>query len=599
MNSRVIQLLNDLIDDLTKRHPPRHEFKISNINNVIGYLTQNDIMIHEQSIHKIKTLTSKLKSSRIKIGKIEDIFNIIQNCNIHCEYQLSSETDSDDNNEIVNNTKKSKYIIESSSEEGESSSDEDCEYQSSIKKSTCLIESSSDEEEDYDNNILSQEMIKNTVSKKNYEKIHSITEINELVKSIIKESIPNYITISGEVSNISIHNGNVYLYLKDKSSRIKGIIWKSNNRNIELQNGDKVKVVGKMDLFLRSGEYQIIIYSIKKLGLGDNHLDNEKIKQELEKKGYFDEKYKKPIKTYNQRIGIVSSTEAAGYRDMLHKIRSKNKWVKLYISPTSVQGKDCPNEVALAIKRLQSYPLDVIIVARGGGSKEDLAWFDDIKIVNAIFKSKIPIITGIGHEKDTSLADLVADYCCITPTAAAEKVTFDSQDILHNIQNYKENILNQYSNQLLRYLNYNNDLMTNNIESYSKKLLKKIETYKESIRKSMNIIINNYEQRLTLTHYQLKDYYLNKLRIIPNQYRVLLHKKISQELDKYKESLLKNEMSLKKEDPKNMFKSGFIMIENSNGEQINNIDKLMNHHDNHLKLYFNAKEYCLVKISKV
>lgn len=263
---------------------------------------------------------------------------------------------------------------------------------------------------------------------------YTVTEVTELLTESIDAHpvLGGPLVVQGELSNVKRSSrGHVYFTLKDEDSALNGILWAStvNRLTFELKNGLEVFLTGRLEIYRPSGTYSIVGSKIEPVGIGALQLAFLQIKARLEAEGLFMEEFKKPLPEFPERIGIVTSSTGAVIHDMLRVIRRKNPLVHVLLAPVKVQGEGAAQELANAIRELNhpSYCLDVLIVARGGGSFEDLFCFSEEPAVRAIFESRIPVVTGIGHEPDFSLSDATADYSASTPTAAAELVTPDIQ----------------------------------------------------------------------------------------------------------------------------------------------------------------------------
>ncbi|MGE0200286.1 MAG: exodeoxyribonuclease VII large subunit [Candidatus Melainabacteria bacterium] len=243
------------------------------------------------------------------------------------------------------------------------------------------------------------------------------------------------VVVQGELTNVKRSSrGHIYFTLKDESAAINGILWASQALRLkfDLEDGLEVFLTGNLEIYARSGTYSIVAKKLEPVGVGALQLAFQKIKEKLEAEGLFKEAYKQPIPDFVTRIGIVTSKTGAVIHDMLRVIRRKNPWVNVLIYPVKVQGDGAAEEIAAAVTELNrpEYALDVIIVARGGGSFEDLFCFSEEAPVRAIFNATVPVVTGIGHEPDYALCDAVADYSASTPTAAAEAVVPDAGQLL-------------------------------------------------------------------------------------------------------------------------------------------------------------------------
>ena len=245
--------------------------------------------------------------------------------------------------------------------------------------------------------------------------------------------------IKGEISNFKNSKGHFYFTLKDEKSRIAAVIFNSAARKVdfEIVDGMQVLVSGRISVFETTGTYQIYVDSIEQDGLGNLYLEYEKLKKKLSEKGWFDDKYKKNLPKFPKRVGIITAPRGAAIRDILSTIKRRYPICETYLFPTLVQGQGAKESIVKQIETAQNYDLDVIICGRGGGSIEDLWAFNEECVAEAIFKSKIPIISAVGHEIDFTIADFVADKRAATPTGAAEIAVPNYVDIINLINQYK------------------------------------------------------------------------------------------------------------------------------------------------------------------
>lgn len=277
----------------------------------------------------------------------------------------------------------------------------------------------------------------------------SVSELSDSIKNLIEENF-GYIRVRGEIGRVSIPaSGHIYFDLKDTDSVISGIIWKGNSKNLQIQPEEGLEVIctGKVTTYKGQSKYQIIVDKVQPAGLGALMALLEKRKKILADEGLFSENLKKDIPYLPRVIGVITSPTGSVIRDIIHRIRDRFP-VHIIVWPVRVQGETCPNEV---VEALNGFDLinqsgipspDVIIVARGGGSIEDLWGFNDEKVVRAVSRSKIPVISAIGHETDTTLIDLVSDLRAPTPTAAAEKAVPVRIDLINNINDLNTRLKN-------------------------------------------------------------------------------------------------------------------------------------------------------------
>ncbi len=286
----------------------------------------------------------------------------------------------------------------------------------------------------------------------------TVTELTRYLEALIGRDplLSRPIPVRGELSNVKHSSrGHVYLTLKDATASLSGVIWASTARLLPftLEDGLEVDVVGTLEIYPPNGTYSIKIQRIMPVGTGSLQLAFQQLKEKLTAEGLFLEEYKKPLPSFPLKIGIVTSRTGAVIHDMLRVIRRKNPLVDVLLHPVKVQGEGAALEISTAVKELNhpSYGLDLLIVARGGGSLEDLFCFSEEPVVRAIFASQVPVVTGIGHEPDFSLADAAADYSASTPTAAAEHAVPDIARMQGDLNLLREHLTTEMQRYLLFY----------------------------------------------------------------------------------------------------------------------------------------------------
>lgn len=271
----------------------------------------------------------------------------------------------------------------------------------------------------------------------------TVSEITRLIKQQIEENFSS-VSIVGEISNFKAHSsGHWYFTLKDSDAQISCTMWRGVNNYVFFspQDGMKVTISGRITVYPPRGNYQIEVRAMQPAGIGELQLAFEKLKDKLQREGLFDQERKKEIPQFPMKIGIVTSVGAAALKDMLSVAKRRFPLTELFIAPCKVQGGDAAESIAESIKLLNKLnEVEVIVVARGGGSLEDLWAFNEETVAYAIHKSKIPIVTGIGHEIDFTIADFVADYRAATPTAAMEILTPEKQELENLIHNFDDAI---------------------------------------------------------------------------------------------------------------------------------------------------------------
>jgi len=276
--------------------------------------------------------------------------------------------------------------------------------------------------------------------------ILTVSELTQEIKDILEMKFPD-IWVEGEISNLRIPpSGHIYFTLKDDFSQIRAVLFKMQARTLRfvLEDGLYVICRGRVSLYEKRGEYQLILEDIEPQGIGALQLAFLQLKDRLEKEGLFDPARKKLIPVVPQTIGIVTSPTGAVIRDMLHIIHRRFENVHILLNPVRVQGEGASLEIAKAIEDFNKWMnVDVIIVGRGGGSLEDLWPFNEEIVARAIYHSKIPIISAVGHETDYTISDFVADLRAPTPSAAAELVVKDKREVKNTLHYLEERLGNQ------------------------------------------------------------------------------------------------------------------------------------------------------------
>lgn len=265
---------------------------------------------------------------------------------------------------------------------------------------------------------------------KGMKRIYSVGQVNTYIKNMFAQDFMlGKISIKGEVSNCKYHgSGHIYFSLKDASGTIAAVMFAGNRKNglkFRMRDGDNVVVTGSVEVYERDGRYQLYARQIELDGAGALFLRFEALKQELAQMGMFAPEYKRPIPKYIRRLGIVTAPTGAAIQDIRNISRRRNPFVQLILYPAQVQGDGAAASIVNGIHALERLAVDTIIVGRGGGSIEDLWAFNEEIVARAIFACTVPIISAVGHETDTTIADYVADLRAPTPSAAAELAVYD------------------------------------------------------------------------------------------------------------------------------------------------------------------------------
>jgi len=348
---------------------------------------------------------------------------------------------------------------------------------------------------------------------KNDKQILTVSELTKEIRRTLEESFEQ-VSVIGEISNFKSHvSGHWYFSLKDADAVINCTMWKGFNQYVFFtpQDGMKIIVNGKLTVYPPRGSYQLDIRSVKPAGLGELQEAFEKLKKKLEAEGLFDEKFKKPIPVFPRKIGIVTAIDGAAFRDMTSVAKRRFPIAEIVIVPARVQGSGAAESIVKGIKRLNDYPdIDVIIIARGGGSIEDLWAFNEEIVARAIFKSKIPIISGVGHEVDFTIADYVSDLRAPTPSVTMEIATPDINDIENFIIdflskssiNIEEVIEEKIADLTSLYNSYGFRLPMEILNRKSQQVDMSINSIVQSIEKSSMI----YDKKISLLSKSLEAY---------------------------------------------------------------------------------------------
>ena len=268
--------------------------------------------------------------------------------------------------------------------------------------------------------------------------VFTVTEINRHIRNVIESNIPGMF-VEGEVSNFTRHSsGHMYFSLKDEKSTLRCVFFKSHNLylNFKPKNGDKVICSGKISVYEKGGSYQLNVSRMMPSGIGELQLKFEALKEKLKQEGLFDAQHKKELPEFPESIGVVTSATGAAIQD-IRNVLSRRFPVNIYLFPATVQGDAAPSQIIKGIQYFnEEFPVDLLIIGRGGGSQEDLFCFNDEELARIIFTSQIPVISAVGHEIDFTISDFVADMRAPTPSAAAELAVPDRQDIQGQIKGY-------------------------------------------------------------------------------------------------------------------------------------------------------------------
>ena len=342
-------------------------------------------------------------------------------------------------------------------------------------------------------------------------KYFTISALNRAIKNMFEEKRElNNIHLKGEISNFKHHTrGHLYFTLKDDNSQISAIMFYGNAKSLQFEpvDGMKVLVAGKVSVYESSGTYQIYVNEMIEDGLGNLYLEFEKLKKKLEQEGLFKKEYKKEIPKFPNRIGIITAPTGAAIKDIISTIKRRFPIVETILFPSLVQGIDAKDDIVRNIKLANEYDLDVIILGRGGGSIEDLWAFNEECVARAIFESKIPIISGVGHEIDFTISDFVADLRAPTPTGAAEMCVPNKYDVIE--------LINQYKSRLIKGINTCIDFSSERLNSLKNSYILKNPM---SLYEKLEQNFDNLYERLIMVINSNVQYNIERLKHIKTSY---------------------------------------------------------------------------------
>lgn len=360
----------------------------------------------------------------------------------------------------------------------------------------------------------------------------TVSEVNNYIKKILdNDYILNNLVVRGEISNLKYHSsGHIYFSLKDSSSKINCVMFKSNCSNLDFRIEDGMQVIAnaRCSIYQGTGSLQLYIDKLEKEGLGELHIRFENLKKKLQEEGYFDIEHKKSIPVMPKRIGVVTSETGAVIRDIINVTKRRSSLVDIVLYPALVQGSGAYKTIIKGIKYFNNKKnVDTIIIGRGGGSLEELWNFNEEELAKEIFKSKIPIISAVGHEVDFTISDFVSDYRASTPSQAAEIAVPLESDIKKSIKDYENNI----NKIILDTLNYEKERL------------------------------NNYKKLMTSMSPQvtLSNCYIEIDRIGDKLNNIVLNK-----LDREKMKITSLNELLKAHNPINVLNKGFTIVQDEN-----------------------------------
>lgn len=400
----------------------------------------------------------------------------------------------------------------------------------------------------------------------------TVSSLNKyLQRKYVNDPYLKEIYLKGEVSNFKLHSsGILYFTIKDGNSQIDAI--KFDYDKNDFKDGDSVLVKGEINFYFPKGEHTFIVYEIKKDNIGELYKKFIKLKNKLENEGLFSSENKKKLKKINNNIGIISSSTGAALQDIKRTIYRRFPMANIKLYSCLVQGNNSSIDIVKKIKEASNDKNDVIIIARGGGSIEDLWSFNEEIVVKEIFNCKIPVVTGIGHENDITLSDYVADIRASTPTAAAEIVTPITLEELIRIIDYK---YEQMTSNIIKFFSNKKKCVNNLLNIYKIKKL-------DNILFNYDVKLNNRKDKLNLV---MDNLIYSRKALVDNNKFLLVNKNI---LSNKKNKLVILNKFLENNYPINILKKGYVIAENIKNEKIISIDNVFI--DDNIKLYLSDGE---------
>lgn len=413
--------------------------------------------------------------------------------------------------------------------------------------------------------------------------IYSVSELNAEIRDLIESNYAS-VWVEGEVSNLARPaSGHIYFSLKDDSGQIRCAMFRMSNRllKFKLENGMQVLVRARASLYETRGDFQLIVDYMEEAGAGLLRKQFEALKLKLSEEGLFDLEHKQDIPSLPQQIGVVTSSTGAAIRDILSVLKRRFPSIPVIIYPIPVQGEDAPPAIVkMLLKANQRNECDVLIVSRGGGSLEDLWAFNDEKVARAIFKSKIPVVCGVGHEVDITIADFVADVRAPTPSAAAELVSPDRDEWL--------NLIDQVGNRLFKTINLRLSNAKQQVQWLEKRIIhpqqrieriaQRLDELEQRLRHVFKIRHQSYFAKLVTLNTQLQRYNpshrIEKLLLQQSALQDRMNKAMRRQLEQARNKLNNLSRALDAISPLATLGRGYAIVKSSKGTIIKNATQL-------------------------
>lgn len=348
----------------------------------------------------------------------------------------------------------------------------------------------------------------------------SVSALNEQVKSLLEAHF-SYVEVVGEISRLTKHSsGHWYFTLKDENSSVSAVMYKINNQRLkfDIKDGLKVIIYARVSLYAPSGSYQLIVSSMRPDGEGELELAFKQLKERLADEGLFDINLKKPMPKIPKRIGLITSATSAALADMLRILNERYLLADIFIFNSLTQGENAPSSLIKALKKADSKGLDVIVLARGGGSLEDLWCFNDEALVREIYKAKTPVVSAVGHEIDFVMTDFVADMRAPTPSAAINQLTPDQNQLMQRLDVVQTEILRKLDLKITKSQNKLNllssKLSTKALIAKIDLKISQIEHIKIKLKNSLLNRVNDLNLKLKTIEnkFEIKQSFLNSTK---------------------------------------------------------------------------------------
>jgi len=393
--------------------------------------------------------------------------------------------------------------------------------------------------------------------------ILTVTELNSQVKILIEENF-RFVHLIGEISNFKAHSqsGHYYFTLKDDNSQIQAVMWKTRNQSLLYtpEDGMQVVIKGRLTVFGARGSYQVEVWEMLPQGAGELRLRFEKLKQKLFEEGLFDESLKKELPRFPQSIAILTSRTGAVIHDFTNVVRRRYPLLNIYLFPVNVQGARAHESIISALKDIEKLSksgrigkIDIIVIARGGGSLEDLWPFNEERLARAVFECKLPVVSAVGHEVDFTICDFVADLRAPTPSAAAELVTPDMEDLIENIRNFEYFCINFAENMLYSLRNSIKEVESNYYFNRPKDVIFNYYQRLDELSRLLTNVTNNKLANLknNIRLYKKTLHHISPQNNLRKGYSLVYKKGIDldlfeQEKDKKEKTLVKRASEVKK-----------------------------------------------------